>query len=189
VNGAEEMSGTSSHITYNSTGARQRRTFGTFHDAESEAAKLKEEIRRGGWDLVTLRGSERLAYQRAMETLRPLGVPLDLAVFKLVESLHILGSDQLIEAARFFCQHSATTLPRKTVPEVFEELLSNRKANGKSELYVTDLKRRLGRFFSMSADAFQRLAPRDSQRSLTSRSTEWRAHCMQVLKKLQRNLV
>ena len=103
---------------YDSTGGRQRRTFGTVDEANDEATKLKEEIRQGGWDLITLRGSERLAYQRAKETLGPLGVPLDLAVLKLVEALRVLGSDQLIEAARFYrAQLSVATLPRKTVPE------------------------------------------------------------------------
>ncbi len=42
---------------YDSTGARQRRTFATFEEADTEATKLKEEIRQGGWDLLTLRGS------------------------------------------------------------------------------------------------------------------------------------
>jgi len=132
---------------YDSAGARQRRTFATFEEADAEATKLKDEIRQGGWDLITLRGSERLAYQRAMETLHPLGVPLDLAVLKLVDALKVLGSDQLIEAARFYRSHNVVaTLPRKTVPEVFSELLANRKANGKSELYLKDLQLRIGRF-------------------------------------------
>jgi len=79
-------------------------------------------------------------------------VPLDLAVLRLVDALRVLGSDQLIEAARFYrTHHSMATLPRMTVPEVVSELLANRKANGKSQLYLKDLDQRLGRF----ADSFK----------------------------------
>jgi len=45
---------------YDCNGERQRRTFGTFEEAEAEGLKLKKEIRSGGWDLITLRGTERL---------------------------------------------------------------------------------------------------------------------------------
>ena len=137
---------------YDCFGQRQRRTFGTFEEADSEASNLKKEFKEGGWDLITLRGTERLAYQRAVEMLHPLGIPLDHAVLKLVEAFQVLGTDQVVEAARHFRQHSTTIpLPRKTVSEVFNELLANRRANGKSELYLKDLRFRLGRF----ANAFK----------------------------------
>ena len=112
---------------YDSTGARQRRTFGT------------------------------------------LGVPLDLAVLKLVEALRVLGSDQLIEAARFYrAQLSVATLPRKTVPEVMDELLANRKANGKSALYLKDLDQRLGRFAGAFKGPIAEVATKDINRFLLS---------------------
>jgi len=154
---------------YDSTGARQRRTFATFQEADTEATKLKGEIRQGGWDLVTLRGSERLAYQRAMETLLPLSVPLDLAVLKLVEAWRILGSDQLVEAARFFKLHqTAVALPRKMVAEVVAELIDNRKANGKSFLHLKDLHLRLKRFADAHKMPISAITTRDIQRFLLS---------------------
>jgi integrase len=104
-----------------------------------------------------------------METLRPLDVPLDLAVLKLVDALRILGSDQVIEAARFFKSHqTAVVLPRKMVPEVVAELLDNRKANGKSFLHLKDLHLRLKRFADAHKMPISAVTTRDIQKFLLS---------------------
>lgn len=44
---------------YDPSGARQRRIYSTFEDAQEEAEKLNGLIHQGGWDLVTLRATER----------------------------------------------------------------------------------------------------------------------------------
>jgi hypothetical protein len=52
----------------------------------------------------------------------------------------------MIDAARFYAASRPDKIARRTVGEVLIELLAAKKARGKSDRYLADLRIRLGRF-------------------------------------------
>jgi hypothetical protein len=87
---------------YDAACSRHRRRCSGSQKADDLAAKLTKEIKKGGWDLLTLRGSEKHAYERAKESLRSSPMPLDLAVHEYVEAKKTLNGFSLMEAVRSF---------------------------------------------------------------------------------------
>jgi integrase len=96
--------------------------------------------------MLAIRSAEKHAYERAKESLRPLGIPLDLVAHQFVEATKILQGFSLIEAARYFIQRQSVKFTPKPVPEIVAELVENRKRTGRSKPYLRDLRTRLGRF-------------------------------------------
>ncbi len=87
-----------------------------------------------------------MAYARAVEALRPTGVPLEMAAIQFAEAHKLLEGASLLEAVEFYREHHPRNVKKKTVPEVVNELLLAKHADGVSDVYIKDLKGRLGRF-------------------------------------------
>ena len=65
---------------YDAACQRHRRRCSNYEKTDALAEKLRKEIKTGGWDVLTLRGSEKHAYERCREWLRRCGKPLDFIV-------------------------------------------------------------------------------------------------------------
>ena len=130
---------------------RQRVTFSTFETAKEEAERLMRGIAQGDSGAGILRDADRFAYTRALEILRPTGLALDLAVHQVAEAHKLLKGASVLDAVRYFALHNCQDRPVRTVAEVADELRANRQKGGASELYIRDLRIRLGRL----ATAFQ----------------------------------
>ena len=130
---------------------RQRVTFSTFETAKEEAERLMRGIAQGDSGAGILRDADRFAYTRALEILRPTGLALDLAVHQVAEAHKLLKGASVLDAVRYFALHNCQDRPVRTVAEVADELRANRQKGGASELYIRDLRLRLGRL----ATAFQ----------------------------------
>lgn len=96
--------------------------------------------------MLTLRGSEKHAYERCREWVRRCGRPLYLIVHEYVEAAAILKGMSVIEAARFCAQCQCHAVVPKTVPDIVNELLVHLTRKGKSKFYVRDQRVRLGAF-------------------------------------------
>jgi hypothetical protein len=131
---------------YDAAWSRHRRRCSTYATADACAAKLKKEIKAGGWDLLTLRGAEKHSYERARELLRPCATPLDLAIHEYEEAGKVLNGFSLMEAARAFIQRQVDKVTPKLVVEIVPELIDDLKRKGRSKFYLRDLRTRLGRF-------------------------------------------
>ena len=136
---------------YDADGIRRRSVFSSYETAKEEADALLRRLVQGGSGSAVLRDVDRFAYARALEVLRPTGIPLDLAAHQFVEAVKVLKGTPLLDAARFYARHHCQDRPLKTVREVMDELILNRQKRGVSNLYLRDLRVRLGRF----AEAFQ----------------------------------
>jgi integrase len=92
-----------------------------------------------------LSGEELLIYRRAMEASKKAGVPLDVAAIQFARSLTTGNSASGVVAP---LPSVAPTPVIKVVPvsAVVNELLASKRAKGRSELYLTDLRIRLMRF-------------------------------------------
>ena len=77
-------------VAYYFVGKRQRRTFADLEPAKQEAELAATKICAGELDVLQLTSEDRTAYVRAMEMLKPLGTPLELAVMQFVEEAALL---------------------------------------------------------------------------------------------------
>ncbi len=136
---------------YDANGRRQRRMFRDYDTAKESAKSIASELAAGGSDVLTLNGRERLCYERAIETLRPLHIDLDTAIIQFAEAVTSLnGAASLGEAAKEYVRQHSTKLPVKSVREVVDELLDEKTKAGLSTFHLKDLRSRLTRF----ADSF-----------------------------------
>ena len=79
-----------------------------FTDAETTATKLSE----GELNVLELKGDIRMAYARAVEMLRPTGVPLEMAAMHFAEAFRILGGANMVQAAEFYMKHHPSNMPQ-----------------------------------------------------------------------------
>jgi hypothetical protein len=105
----------------------------------------------GELDALTLTNSDRSAYIRSLELLKPFGTPLEMAVMQFTEAAKILDGASLVDAARFYAKrHSKHIVPR-SIPQVVADFLAAKEADRVSAVYLKDLRTRLNRF----AEAFK----------------------------------
>lgn len=138
-------------VAYYFAGKRQRRTFADLELAKQEAEIAATKICAGELDVLSLTSADRTAYVRSIEMLRETGTPLEMVVMQFVEAEKLLQGRSLLEAAKFYVRHHPGKVATKKVSEAVDEMVEAKKADGLSDVYVSDLKWRLGRF----ADAFK----------------------------------
>jgi len=134
-----------------STGTRRLRSFSDHQKARKEAERIARLMSAGETTAAAIRNPQAASYGRAIELLRPTGIPLELVAGHFAEAVKILGSDRIIEAAQFFKARNPDTTTTKTVAEVVAEMIAVKEARGASKPYLSDLHSRLGRF----AEAFK----------------------------------
>jgi integrase len=128
-------------LSYWVNGKRKRPTFASLGDARKEAAKVVATLDKGEFSDATLDREARAAYCRAIELLKPSGVALELAVAQFTEASALLGGRPIIDAARFYAKRHPAEMPRRTVSEVVEELITAKTQDGLSYLAINDLKK------------------------------------------------
>jgi integrase len=133
-------------ISYYLGTKRQRTTFANLGLAQTEAETVANKLSTGELDVITLTSHNRLAYVRAIEALKITGLPLEVAAIHFAEAFKILEGDNIIEAARYFAKRHPSRMPQKTVPEIVQEFLETKDRDGVSDVYMKDLRSRLGRF-------------------------------------------
>jgi integrase len=114
--------------------------------AIAEAQRIAKLISTGQNTAATMRNSDAASYGRAVELLRGIDVPLELAAGRYAEAYKILGGDKIIEAARDFIRRNPTERPARTIAEVVTELVELKKKRGAGSRYAEDLKSRLDKF-------------------------------------------
>jgi len=129
-----------------STGTRRLRSFSDHQEARNEAQKIARLMATGETTAAAIRNPQAASYGRAVELLRPTGIPLELVAGHFAEAFKILGSDRIIEAAQFFKARNPDTNVDKTVREVADEMIAVKEGRGSSKPYLSDLRSRLGRF-------------------------------------------
>jgi hypothetical protein len=114
-------------------------TFSDLELAVTEAEIIANKLSTGELDVLTLKSEDRFAYVRAVEALKPMGVPLEIAALQFVEASKILEGASLLDAVRYYAKQHPNKLPRKMVGEVLTELLAAKEADGLSGVYLKDL--------------------------------------------------
>ena len=125
---------------------RQRSYFSDLGKAQTAAETTANSLSTGELKVLELKNDDRLGYIRAMEILKFTGLPLEVVAMRFAEAFKILDGRDIVEAARFFAKRHPSMMPQKTVPEVVKDLLEAKEQDGVSDVYLKDLKSRLGRF-------------------------------------------
>lgn len=103
-------------------------------------------LSRGEAKILRLSGEELLSYVRSKDAVAEFGFTLDSAAIEYRDAKRLLRGGSLLEAAQYYATHRLHEIPRKTVNEVYEEMLKSKRAEGLSERYLQDLESRVGRF-------------------------------------------
>ncbi len=139
-------------LTYYDGAQRKKKRFADLAEAKREAEFTAEKLASGENEVLRLTSSERTSYVQAIDQLRPLNVPLNLAVLEYVSAVKNLPEGATLkEAVDFFRRRNPAALQKHTVRQVVDEMLAAKRAAKLSEVHLKDLYCRLNRF----ADAFQ----------------------------------
>jgi integrase len=128
-------------LSYWIDGKRFRPAFASLEEAKREANEIAARLTAGETEAASMPREDRAAYARAIQLLQPTGVPLELAAGKFAEAHHALRGVDLMEAVRYYAKRNPADMPRKNVSEVVEELIERKKTEGRSYLYINDLKK------------------------------------------------
>jgi integrase len=125
---------------------RFRQSFASLEDARFEATRIATAVANGEGDVLKLRSGDRATYLHAIGALRPLKMPLHVAIGEYVEARRHAGGASLIAAAKEYAQRHAGALVCKSVAEVVKELLAAKEQDGMSVRYLQTLRSHLNRF-------------------------------------------
>src|SRR5262249_22566879 len=138
--------GTYYRVAYHIGGKRHRLNFVDLDTAKTEAEAQAAKLSRGDVDAMQISGEDRLVYGRAVEAVKEAGVHLDAAALEYAQARKILDGVPLVDAARFYARHHGRHVTRKPVTDAVLEMIEAKKANGVSDVYLRDLRYRLGVF-------------------------------------------
>ena len=110
-----------------SSGHRRFVSFADEGEARRKATEIAAKLAKGEVAVLGLTNQDRAAYVRALELLKPTQTPLEVAAAHFAEAHHRLGGRSLLEAINFFVRHHPLETPRKTVSEVYEEMLKAKR--------------------------------------------------------------
>src|SRR5207248_1851814 len=108
----------------------------------------------GEADILKLTSADRATYLRALDALRPLGIPLHVAIEEYVEARQHAGAG-LIAAAKEHGRRHATRTIHKSISETVKEILAAKQQDEMSVRYLQSLRSHLNRFaehFQMNID-------------------------------------
>ena len=147
-----------------STGRRVLRSHATESEARKEAKRIAKALAAGNVRSAQMLSRDVASYGRAIELAKPTGVPLEIVAAHYAEAFKILGSDRIIEAAKFFVAQNPDSLTHRTVAEAVAELLAAKESRGASVRYIQDLRARLNRFAEAFAVDISSVTTADVQR-------------------------
>jgi integrase len=168
--------GTYYRVTYHLGGKRHRLNFSDLKEATDEAAAKASQLSRGDVDAAQLSGKDRLEYGRAKDAVKEFALPLDAVAIEYSEARKLLDGVPLVDAVRFYARHHHRGIKRKTVAAAVDEMIAAKKAKGVSDIYIADLRYRLGVFAQAFHCDVNAITPDDVQRFLDSLRLSPRSH-------------
>jgi integrase len=120
-----------------------------FHDLEAatnEAELKASHLSRMDRYASEFDGKDRLEYARAKDELKEFDLPLDRLAIEYKDARKLLNGVPLIEAARFYEKHNLRGIKGKSVAAAVDEMIAAKTTKGVSDVYVADLRYRLGAF-------------------------------------------
>ena len=141
-------------LSYYASGKRQLRRFMDFGKASAEAVRIAEQKAQGALGAAALSAADRVSLEQALVLLASNEGIGNASVPRLVEIVRDYATARaglragvtLAETVQFYNQKHPANMPRKTVSEVVDEFIADRRSAGCSAIHVNDLEIRLGQF-------------------------------------------
>ena len=156
--------GTYYRVAYHLGGKRYRLNFRDLQAATNEAEAKASQLSRGDVDAVQLSGRDRLVYGRALDAVREFDLPLDAVAIEFKEARKLLDGVPLVDAARFYTRHHGKGIKRKSIASAVDEMIARKTDKGVSDVYLRDLRYRLGTFAAAFHCDVSALVPDDVAR-------------------------
>jgi integrase len=125
---------------------RFRQSFSSLERARFEATRIATALARGEADILKLTSGDRTAYLHSIAALRPLGIPLHVAIEEYVEARRHAAGASLVAAVREYSQRHAGAPVPKPIAEVVKEFVAAKEQDGMSVRYLQTLRSHLNRF-------------------------------------------
>jgi integrase len=138
--------GTYYRVSYHIDRKRHRLHYNDLEKAVAEAEAKAAQLSRCDGAAATFSGRDRHIYECALEEIKGFDVPLDAAAHEYKEARNLLDGVPLIDAARFYARHHGRGIKRKSVAAAVEEMIDAKQRKGVSDVYLADLRYRLGVF-------------------------------------------
>ena len=123
-------------VYYEADGQRKRETASDYAALRARADEVLSDLKSGRQESVALPVSQREAFCRMLETLRPTGQHFEFAAHRYAEAFRILGGDLVVEAALDYVKHQAQKIEPKAVADVVTEFLDTRRKQNRSERHL-----------------------------------------------------
>jgi len=157
-------------------GKRHRLNFNVLERAQREAEAKAAQLSRGDIDAMQLSGRDRLEYGRAKDAVRQFEVPLDAVAMEYREARKLLNGVPLLDAVRFYSRHHGAGIRRKSVADAVAAMIDAKQRKGVSDVYLSDLRYRLGTFAESFHCDLSAIAPDSVLRFFDNLSLSPRSH-------------
>ncbi len=126
---------------------RYRQNFKTLDEAKAFAKPEAEKLAAGQVHAPTVTVAQAQDMKEAIRRLGPVQTPIHVVAGEYAAVVKQLGdTGTLRQAVEFFLHNSIRPDMQRTVPQVFDEFLASKRANGCSRVYVEDCLWRIRRF-------------------------------------------
>jgi integrase len=125
---------------------RHRMNFRDVQQATNEAEAKASWLSRLDGDALRFSGRDRHIYASALDAVKEFNLPLDTVANEYKQARNVLDAVPLIDAARFYARHHGKGIKRKSVALAVDEMIARKTDKGVSDVYLRDLRYRLGVF-------------------------------------------
>lgn len=125
---------------------RKRKVFADLDEAKLHAQARVGQLASGTAQVLRLDGEELLAYVRAKAAVAEFGLALDTIAFEYRDAKRLVRGRSLVDVGSYYARQNLLDMPKKTVKEVYDELIAAKRAEGCSDKYIWDLESRVGKF-------------------------------------------
>jgi integrase len=145
---------------YQPDGKRVLKDSGSMERAQQILEDAAQAFGRAQPDALSFTPEQRRDADAAIEILAPFKLTLYTAASQLTEALLALPAGMsLMDAVRFAVQRNPSNGTAKLVHEVVAELVQDRESNGRSDKYLSDLRKRLQQFANAFPCSIANISP------------------------------
>jgi integrase len=160
---------------------RHRLNFSDLQEAKNQAEAKASWLSRLDGDALRFSGGDRHIYARALDAVRAFDVPLDTVANEYSKARGLLNDARLNgvsleDAASFYARHKGRGITRKAVAQAVDEMIERKTQKGVSDVYLRDLRYRLGAFAEAFHCDVNSITPDDVARFLDGLKLSPRSH-------------
>ena len=153
-------------VSYVGPQGRQRRNFADLALAKREAGTIAQNLADGDMEALKLTGQQKQIYVEAERAIAGTGLPLHSVAHEFARAFDILGGSNM---ARYYKKPVDVDLPQMTVTDAVEKFREAKEAEGRSAMYLKDIRGLLGDFAKDFQCPLSSIQPEDLREYLNAK--------------------